>query len=366
MKLVQFLRPLFLVALGLHALVLFLPTGEGEDTVIEDVALEELTEETATSPKPPVPGNLPVPDPNVSTANAAAKPKSTPANAAAARPPVNPRNAVSGTSIRSNSASSSASSQRRAASGANGEDAQSSANRTRNSSANSSQNNANSQNSASIRNQNADDSSDQSSSQSNSETTIAVVTPQTNSGSDSDDASSETPSRVSLLITQATRALPNSLKDLAVRLDRSLTYNPKNTADDPDVQKAKDDWQAELQEQANVGQIELMPPAEIVELTQIEYPIESSLKVEGRSLRRCLTEDPQTAEIGVRFDAQGNIAGEPELLRSTGYSAINEEIKALVAAYDDFPSDRASKAYTFEVEVFYDSELCITAVDLQS
>ncbi|MEM9150283.1 MAG: hypothetical protein AAGB19_07490 [Cyanobacteria bacterium P01_F01_bin.3] len=369
MKLVQFLRPLFLVALGLHALVLFLPTGEGEDTVIEDVALEELSEETATSPKPPVPGNLPVPDPNVSTANAAAKPKSAPANAAAARPPVNPRNAnnaASGASRRSNSANSSASSQRRAASGANGEDAQSSGDRTRSSSANSSQNNANSQNSASIRNQNADDSSGQSSSQSNSETTIAVVTPQTNSGSDNDDASSEMPSRVSLLITQATRDLPNSLKDLAVRLDRSLTYNPKNTADDPDVQKAKDDWQAELQEQANVGQIELMPPAEIVELTQIEYPIESSLKVEGRSLRRCLTEDPQTAEIGVRFDAQGNIAGEPELLRSTGYSAINEEIKALVAAYDDFPSDRASKAYTFEVEVFYDSELCITAVELQS
>ena len=367
MKLVQFLRPLFLVALGLHALVLFLPTGEGEDAVIEDIALEELTEETATSPKPPVPGNLPVPDPNVSTANAAAKPKSASTNAVAARPPVNPRNAASsGASSRSNSASSSASSQRRAASGANGEDAQSSGDRTRNSSTNSSQNNANSQNSASIRNQSADDSSEQSSSQSNGGTTIAIETPQTNSGTHSDDASSETLSRVSLLIGQATRDLPNSLKDLAARLDRSLTFNPKNTADDPDVQKAKDDWQAELQEQANVGQIELMPPAEILELTQIEYPIESSLKVAGLALRRCLTEDPLTAEIGCRFDAQVNIAGEPELLRSTGYSAINEEIKALVAAYDDFPSDRASKAYTFEVEVFYDSELCITAVELQS
>jgi len=161
-----------------------------------------------------------------------------------------------------------------------------------------------------------------------------------------------------------TRDLPKSLLDLASRLDQSLTYSADNT-DDASAQEARDAWRADIQKQANVGQIERMPPTEIAELTQIEYPIESSLKSEGRSLRRCLTQDPKTAEVGVLFDSQGDVADEPRLLRSTGYGALNEEIKALVSAYDDFPSDRASKAYSFEVEVFYDSELCVTAVELQ-
>ena len=376
MKLVQFLRPLFLVALGLHGLVMFLPTGEGE-VINEDIALEELSAEQAASAKPPVPGSLPVPDPNVSTA---AKPKAAPAasspSGVAARPPVNPRAAASSAA----KASASARARRNAASGSGGEGrasggSASSGNDSSDRNANnqsSSQGNASEQNNSTIRNQNSEDESNQEAERSSGETTIAVVRPQNNNdanGEDSDtdeatNASALRRSRATELIAQATRNLPTALSELAAKLDRSLTYNPTNT-DDISAQKAKDDWQAELQRQANVGPIESLPPAEIDELRLIDYPIESSLVAEGRSLRRCLTEDPKVAEIGVRFDAGGNVSGEPILLRSTGYSALNEEIKAMAAAYDDFPSDRASKAYTFEVEIFYDSDLCITAEDMQ-
>ena len=51
MKLVQLARPLFLVALGLHALVLFIPTGdELEAVVVEDVPFSE---ESASAEFPP-------------------------------------------------------------------------------------------------------------------------------------------------------------------------------------------------------------------------------------------------------------------------------------------------------------------------
>ena len=355
MKFVQLLRPLFFVALGLHALALFLPYGEAETAVVEDVELSEVAKSSSAAPS----GTLPVPDPNVTTGT-----KPQPSAPGALTPTAKAAASVVASRRPAAPASTAAADSRRAA--ANRQGASSSAT-TGSASSPGNDSAASGTRTRSQAEQSTAEDSNQTNSANDSDSGLAVFEPPIEDpGADATDANdaSDSNAAVSALLAKVTRELPNSLRDFAAKIDQSLTYNAENT-DDASAQQAKDEWQSDMQQQANVGPIEPMPPAQIAELTQIEYPIESSLKSAGRSLRRCLTEDPKTAEVGVRFDARGNVADEPRLLRSTGYSALNEEIKAMVAAYDDFPSDRASKAYTFEVEVFYDNELCITAEGLQ-
>ncbi|MGD1898133.1 MAG: hypothetical protein ACFB16_14405 [Phormidesmis sp.] len=373
MKLAQIIRPLFLTALGLHALVLFVPTGPSETVVIEDVEVESLAE----SPTPNGPGVLPVPDPNVKTGgaaetsarpaapNAAKSPVARPAAVTARRPApqvasVSRRAAaarVNNTATTSSTGGSTGGTAGQASAPAGGADT----------------------NTGDASAAGSSSSTPAASSDTEGSSSLATLDPEMpdpnteNAAGDDGDTSSDRSARnsdlsnpltVSTLLAKVTQQIPDSLQALADELDDSLTYSADNT-DDQSVQQAREAWQATLQRQANVGQIEQIAPAEIDELTQVEYPIESSLKSEGRPLSRCLETDPTPAEIGVLFDASGNIVGEPELLRSTGYSGLNEEIRAIVAAYDDFPSDRASKAYTFEVEVFYDSEACVSLTELK-
>ncbi|MEL6882442.1 MAG: hypothetical protein AAFP09_18095, partial [Cyanobacteria bacterium J06607_10] len=85
MKLIQIIRPLFFVAVGLHVLVLFVPVGASDPEVIEDVELSELSEDKKPAAAP---GPSPVPDPNVAAAPAAAtaaKPAATTGRRPAAR-----------------------------------------------------------------------------------------------------------------------------------------------------------------------------------------------------------------------------------------------------------------------------------------
>jgi len=44
---------------------------------------------------------------------------------------------------------------------------------------------------------------------------------------------------------------------------------------------------------------------------------------------------------------------------------VDEEIKAIAATQDNFPSDRNSKAYSFEVEVNYDENACVALNELK-
>ncbi len=360
MKFVQLLRPLFFVALGLHALALFLPYGEPETVVIEDVELFEASQERPNTLPSTPPSALPVPDLNATTGT---KPKPAPSsastsavntasNAAATQRTATPRRVARATNTRP------ATSNRSAPSSAPNSSASDSAD-------------SNSSQAMSQTRQPTDSNRSDSSGNTLAIFEPPIEDPGTNVAAANSDASNRSGNTardsnlsIDTLLAKVTQQMPDSLRDFVAALDKSLTYSAENT-DDASAQKAREAWQANIQRQANVGQIERMQPAEITDLTQIEYPIESSLKAEGRSLRRCLTEDPKSAEVGVLFDAQGNVVDEPVLLRSTGYGALNEEIKATVVAYKDFPSDRASKAYTFEVEVFYDSELCITAAELQ-
>lgn len=371
MKLVQFLRPLFFVALGLHGLALFIPTGDSDPAVIEDIALDEQPESSASSSAaPPVPGSLPVPDPNVSTgtASTAAKAKPTPARTAAAqtanrsaavrpapraRPPVAPRRSPNANSAETNSADNDRST-----------DADTPSDDT--SATNDDQSaNANQSGLPDLSAQQPDvDANDDSTQQ------------------EENDADN---SRLAVLVGGVIRDFPDavaSLEALLVVFDKSLSYDEAKTTDES-AKRSRDRWKSTLEQQANNSIPEAIAITEVPDAIQISYPLKASenllleddLKehLSGREFSICLEEEPSKAEVGVVFDAQGSPVEAPTIIRSTGYMLLDEEIKAAVANLENMPSssplpsvqNRRSNAYILEANVSYDESACVSLESLR-
>ncbi|MEL6854218.1 MAG: hypothetical protein AAFO83_03815 [Cyanobacteria bacterium J06607_13] len=377
MKLVQIIRPLFLMAVGLHALALFLPIGESEPEVVEDVDISELSEE---APKSRLPAPLPVPDPNVAdqakpaaqakpgggaakpaiagspaavasrsgatTAAVAARPAATAAPRPAAARPAAPRPAAAPSiSVASPSAQSTP-------------PVRPSATPTVQPTPPAASPPPSSSLPVLNPSDDAEDSASASSANSGSSSNA------TGSGTSASGTSGRGSISIAALLEKVTQQVPASLRDLASEMDKSLTYDPENT-DDDSAEQAREDWKANIQKQANVGTIERIEPTELDGLAEVTYPLEVSEIPDRQPLSLCLEQEPHDAEIGVLFDADGDIVDRPTVIRSTGYSALNEQIQATVAAYEDFPSDRSSKAYNFEIEVEYDDDACVSLEDLK-
>ncbi|MBE9060696.1 hypothetical protein [cf. Phormidesmis sp. LEGE 11477] len=374
MKLVQFIRPLFLVALGLHALVLFLPTGEeSEVAVVEDLSFSDdsdLLDSTSDNllRRPlgtPASDQLPIANPSsvAIASRKAAKPT-------AARMPAQTQTAVRRTSPL---ASQTASPQtNRPADGDNN----SSTDRSSESPTNDSQTE---DPSTSVTDQQTPATNQTRRRRPPTNNIPNLSSTATNSPSDNGQTASrqtttgadgETVLSAANLAAKLTNPISDeqleSLLDQISDLAASLTYSEENT-DDASASQNRIDWQADIQRQANVGKIESIAPRAIADLTEIDYPIESPKQagMKARSLSLCLEETPHNAEVGVRFDSQGNVAGNPLLVRSTGYDALNDEIIATVISYDDFPPNRNSKAYLLEFEIDYDAEACVSLEELR-
>ncbi len=363
MKLVQLARPLFLVALGLHALVLFLPTGnESEAVVVDDMTFSEETDALtfpSKSPKGTLGSNsvnnsldrLPVADPNAlaaSSQKAASKPTTlfpaavatrTAPTRATATQPVAPRLGPSTAGSTNGGPNPSVSNPESPSDNPQTNDTQT----TRPSTADVSRASRPPTN-------NIPDLSDSS------------------IGQPSTEAGSEALPSIEKLIAKLTE----SESDLALLLSqvknisKSLSYSEKDT-DKSSADQNRADWQADIQRQANIGTVESIAPTEISDLTEISYPIESPKQADmkARSLSLCLEKEPHHAEVGVLFDSQGNVANKPALIRSTGYGALNDEIIATVLGYKDFPPDRNSKAYLLEFEIDYNAETCVSLEELK-
>lgn len=369
MKLVKLIRPLFLVALGLHGLALFVPIGPQAETVIEDVDIADFDEETglANRTENQLSGALPVPDPNVAAAgNAASKLAAKPAvpppataspaarlrrPAAVAVRPAAPRQPVAAAprvSVATPANSAAAIRPPAPATSPTAADDASSSTSTEDSSS------SDSFLSTVDLPGNADEAADNGSSSTNNEVNNEV--------------NNETVT-VAMLLAEVTQKLPEALKETVAILEESLTYSAEDT-DDESAEKNRLAWTNKIQRQANIGSIEPIEPTESTALTQVNYPIESSQQssalMRGRNLNVCLdTPKPGKAEIGVLFDASGDVVDQPELIRSTGYGAVDEEIKAIAATEEHFPRNRNSKAYSFEVEVKYDDDACVELSELK-
>lgn len=87
----------------------------------------------------------------------------------------------------------------------------------------------------------------------------------------------------------------------------------------------------------------------------VQRPIELALDY-GAGI--CLTKAPQKGLIGAWVGPEGNLLGEPEVIRSTGYLGLNQQAIRYIETLD-FSTVEAFTGYQFEVLVNYDPEDCV-------
>ena len=357
MKFVKLLRPLFLVALGLHGLALFLPVGGASETAEIEAAEEtRLAREAELSKTGDVPGQLPVPDPNVAAGGAIAGVAPILANRASA-PAVAPTPAVQPAPTATRSAPlavavpGAAAARARPTAGGAGSSSTTSPTAPPSEPANSSPPLA-------LPDIESADTSDR------TDTVSANTTPANEDATDSSQISTQSGED---LIASAIKQLPDSLKALMDRWADALTYSQKGTSD-RNAKAAQSEWTDKINSQASGTRLDrqVLEPEQIENFANVSYPIESSLRDREQSFRICLEQPPSTpAEIGILFDSQGEIVGELELIRSTGYKAINDEAIATVKTSKNLPDNRVSKAFIFEVTIDYEKESCTRLSDLK-
>lgn len=358
MKVAKFIYPMFLVAVGLHGLLLFVPMGTDLDAeLIEDIELSELPEtpgakkgEKAIASTTPV-GALPVPDPNVSTgpvpkpiAKPVPKPVAARPAAATVRRPATTRTAAA------RPATSTPAARTSPAATASSSATNTPANRT---SSQANQPPAPPNDAATGRPQlNLPDLSQSS----NNETSAGTAS----AGENNDNSTTATG-----LIASATGQLSAALKSLSSDFASDYTYSDVNT-DAEGVARRRQLWAAKISQQANTAAGESVEPIVLPKAAKLSYPIETSMQAERRSFRVCLAPEPNDAEVAVLFDSQGNAASPPEIIRSSGYPAIDNELITRVqkggftAADEGFPLNRLSKAYALPVEVEYVAANCMS------
>ncbi|MEM6452799.1 MAG: hypothetical protein AAF703_21090 [Cyanobacteria bacterium P01_D01_bin.105] len=370
MKIIQFIHPMFLTALGLHASLLFVPIGgdSGPELLEEDVPIAELTADARRAASSPTPDKLPVPDPNVNAGTA--KPGQVRANSAS--PSAIVRSNPGPSSVPAKVAAPTAQTAATGALAASGSGRAASSNSV--SSGNASGGSA------------AQDPSN-------------VITPAVSSApeqstsfipdlsAEETDATNRTAvgendaniplksARLAALMAALPResVVSTSLEASVLALQEALLYRPEGTTDD-DAEQMRAAWISAVSRQANsAGNVESIEPT-VQDDFVLAYPMASSVLRNGRSLNVCLDKKPSNAEVGLRFDADGKLAVEPQILRSTGYEALNLELIAMLENEENFPGageasaqeNRNSKAYIYEIELSYDAEKCVNLSELQS
>ncbi len=339
MKAIQFVHPMFLVAVGLHASVMFIPLGpeESDSTLIaEDVPLASVTE----SPQPQKPGVLPVPDLNMTTGTAnigtfppvppspvrmVANPAPLPPTAGAVRatPVTQPASVPNTPAIAPESPA------------------------------------------LVLPNLTAGRSDEEKEILRESGSTDAANSNQNTTAATADDSASEKDSPTLPSLVASAKTEPSDfLVSLIEYLTDGLTYRPEG-ANDASAQRATGQWKASFGQQANAAQIETVEPVLISDVA-LAYPIKSVKTMAGQSLSVCLDKPPENAQIGLLFDSDGERVNQPVLIRSTGYDILNLEALALVTSAENLPNQRASKAYLYDVTVDYDAEACVSLKKLRN
>ncbi len=176
-------------------------------------------------------------------------------------------------------------------------------------------------------------------------------------------ANSEPPSAAADLIASASGKVPTSLRSLFTLLTEGTIYSAEGT-DDLSASQKLADWTAAIGNQVNDLGLDDAVLTPVSDAMQVSYPIASAEKA-GRSLSLCLESPPHNAEVGLLFNAQGELVGQPEIIRSTGYKALNAEMVAMLANAENFPPARASKAYLYEIEIDYQKDACVSLESLK-
>lgn len=391
MKVIQFINPMFLTALGLHTSLLFVPLGgEPEPALIEeDVPLAELSKEQSTTTSDPLLKS----DPKAATETAAkassesdaqVPPKRVPPRKVPPQAVVVPRSspapvatvtrsvgtvATAGNASRAGSAS---------YSGLNRTPYRTAGTNNRSAAATSSASRSNetrvATNSSTFVLPDLSESNNAQTSANRGAGDLPAIAPNA-SASNASTPNASTPNAsapnesagtriLSDLLASVNTEIPDSLDSSWADLTNLITYSAEGT-DDESAQKKLDAWKAEISRQANTAQIENV---ELIAVSEplLAYPIKSLKSWAGRSLSVCLEQAPHTAEVGLLFDSRGELVGKPELIRSTGYAALNTEVVTLLTAAENFPENRESKAYVYSAVVDYNEEACVSLESLQA
>lgn len=168
-------------------------------------------------------------------------------------------------------------------------------------------------------------------------------------------ANQEAPSLIALREGVDTRSVPQRLKDFLARLQYSL----QGTREVESTQAA---WLAKLEEQS-AG---LSSPQELEKPLEISYPVTITEDEGPRQIYTCLSPLPKQGLIGAVVDAEGAIAGEPALLRSSGYPFLNDVALQKIQDYENFPTENIQKIYTVPFNVNYDEDACLSLADISA
>ncbi|MDJ0701669.1 MAG: hypothetical protein QNJ46_00165 [Leptolyngbyaceae cyanobacterium MO_188.B28] len=111
-------------------------------------------------------------------------------------------------------------------------------------------------------------------------------------------------------------------------------------------------WTADVQVESAVE--DLQP--QLTELPAIKNPIENPVRV-------CLPQASASAMIGILISPDGQIMGQPKLLKSTGYAVLNNWAaqslgQALAENPELLPGD-SYQALQFEIPIKYGEEICV-------
>ncbi|MEM9162548.1 MAG: hypothetical protein AAGC54_05705 [Cyanobacteria bacterium P01_F01_bin.4] len=175
-------------------------------------------------------------------------------------------------------------------------------------------------------------------------------------------SSPQEPLTLAALLEKAKRPVPEQLRALLALFSTAYNYQAGQTNDAAETQ-ARDSWLAGIRDRTGLT----LEPEPLEKPVKIPYPLEredSFLQKYGDyeydlDFVVCLKEAPQPAVVGIAFDQAGAIADEaPIILRGTGYEFLNQEALERVKQYEDFPLDKAQKAYTIDVEIDHDDERC--------
>ncbi|WP_346292749.1 hypothetical protein [Sphaerothrix gracilis] len=307
----------FLMALGLHALVLFMPLSSSEEVPVPDPAEQETISIS----------RVPLKAEESQTEEPASGPQSASVRSAQPRPALTPQRPPQASS---RSVRSSAQTNRSGSSSARQPSRRQTANETdsRRSAA------------AEIAALPPD-------------STTAVTSPaeQPRSPQPSEPAAPDKAQGLTTLLAYAKTlaAKPMIASDALVSyinyLRRAYAYNPADTT------------AAEATQNLNQW-LNDMASAIPADMTQ---PIESEVAL-AYPLKVCLEQVPQTANVGAVVTTSGSLAADPVLLQSTGYEGLNEKAIALVKE-QPFDPENSPQAYLYQVTVEYDRDRCFQPPD---
>ncbi|MEO1507439.1 MAG: hypothetical protein AAFU84_07305 [Cyanobacteria bacterium J06633_23] len=152
------------------------------------------------------------------------------------------------------------------------------------------------------------------------------------------------------------RGVPKLLRDFLALFNHSVLQTT-----DEELEESKRLWLAELDQSG--PRVSVSKELEIP--LNISYPLTVDDNNGPRQLRSCLDPLPAKGVMGVIVDADGELATEPTLLRSSGYEVLNNVALAKIKDYTDFPDEGSHQAYTIDIDVDYDKDACLDLTNLK-